>query len=337
MRAESETVPAVPQLEEDLPEVDAMRVIKMNLPEWPYILLGLLGSIVMGGAMPVYAILFGEVLGVLKLSPEEARTESVYYCSLFVVAGVTAGVAVFLQVTMFAVAGEHLTQRMRKLAFSAMLRQEMGWYDQPENSVGALLSRLSADTGAIQGATGSRVGAILHSVFTLLISITTSLVLEWRLGLVGCVFVPLVLVATYAQQRILVGHDNSEKKALQVASKLAVEAISNIRTVASLRKESHFVKEYEKALAKPHKSSQSRAHVRGIVFGFAQSVPFFAYGGCMFYGGYLVYYEGIQYKIVFKVAEALILGTMMVGQASAFAPNYNKVSGKLQGKKISDQ
>ena len=39
-----------------------MRVMRMNLPEWPYILLGLLGSIVMGGAMPVYAILFGEVL-----------------------------------------------------------------------------------------------------------------------------------------------------------------------------------------------------------------------------------------------------------------------------------
>ena len=93
---------------------------------------------------------------------------------------------------MFAIAGEYLTQRMRKLAFSAMLRQEMGWYDQPENSVGALLSRLSADTGAVQGATGSRIGAILHSVFTLLISVITSLVLEWRLGLVGCLFVPLV-------------------------------------------------------------------------------------------------------------------------------------------------
>jgi len=26
----------------------------------------------------------------------------------------------------------------------------------------------------------------------------------------------------------------------------------------------------------------------------------------------------------FRVAEALILGTMMVGQATAFAPNYNK-------------
>merc|ERR1719481_161428 len=44
----------------------------------------------------------------------------------------------------------------------------------------------------------------------------------------------------------------------------------------------------------------------------------------MFYGGYLVYTEGIQYKIVFKVAEALILGTIMVGQATAFAPNYQR-------------
>ena len=103
---------------------------------------------------------------------------------------------------MFAIAGEYLTQRMRKLAFSAMLRQEMGWYDQPENSVGALLSRLSADTGAVQGATGSRIGAILHSVFTLLISVITSLVLEWRLGLVGCLFVPLVLIATVAQHKV---------------------------------------------------------------------------------------------------------------------------------------
>ena len=30
------------------------------------------------------------------------------------------------------------------------------------------------------------------------------------------------------------------------------------------------------------------------------------------------------YFFICRVAEALILGTMMVGQATAFAPNYNK-------------
>jgi hypothetical protein len=37
------------------------------------------------------------------------------------------------------------------MAFEAMLRQEMGWFDHPSNNTGALCSRLSADAAAIQG------------------------------------------------------------------------------------------------------------------------------------------------------------------------------------------
>ncbi len=52
---------------------------------------------------------------------------------------------------MFTTAGEHLTLRMRKLAFEAMLKQEIGWFDDPMNSTGALCARLSSDASAIQG------------------------------------------------------------------------------------------------------------------------------------------------------------------------------------------
>ena len=38
--------------------------------------------------MPVYAILFGEVLGLLSKSIEEAREESVFYSICFLVVGV---------------------------------------------------------------------------------------------------------------------------------------------------------------------------------------------------------------------------------------------------------
>jgi hypothetical protein len=34
---------------------------------------------------------------------------------------------------MFSVAGERLTLRMRRIAFEAMLRQEMAWFDRAEN------------------------------------------------------------------------------------------------------------------------------------------------------------------------------------------------------------
>jgi ABC-type multidrug transport system fused ATPase/permease subunit len=105
----------------------------------------------MGASMPVYAILFGEVLGLLSKPIDVAREESVFYSIMFLVVGVVVGLAMFLQVAMFTVAGEHLTLRMRKMAFAAMLRQEMGWFDLPTNNTGALCARLSADASAIQG------------------------------------------------------------------------------------------------------------------------------------------------------------------------------------------
>lgn len=52
---------------------------------------------------------------------------------------------------MFGIAGERLTMRLRKMAFAAMLQQEIGWFDLPENSTGALCARLSTDAANVQG------------------------------------------------------------------------------------------------------------------------------------------------------------------------------------------
>jgi ATP-binding cassette subfamily B (MDR/TAP) protein 1 len=40
---------------------------------------------------------------------------------------------------------------MRVAAFSAMLRQEVGWFDDESNSVGTLCARLSGDAASVQG------------------------------------------------------------------------------------------------------------------------------------------------------------------------------------------
>ena len=53
------------------------------------------------------------------------------------------------QILMFTVAAERLTLRMRRMAFEAMLRQEIAWFDRPENQTGALCSRLSSDASCI--------------------------------------------------------------------------------------------------------------------------------------------------------------------------------------------
>ena len=52
---------------------------------------------------------------------------------------------------MLGLAGERLTMRLRKMAFNAILRQEIAWFDRQENSTGSLCARLASDAANVQG------------------------------------------------------------------------------------------------------------------------------------------------------------------------------------------
>ncbi|CAG0912519.1 unnamed protein product [Notodromas monacha] len=315
---------ATVEQKEDLPKPSMSRIMKLNAPEWKIIVVGIIAAALNGGSMPAYAILFGEVLGTLSIAEEEeARRESLKYVYLFLGLGGVAGMAMFLQVFMFGVAGEKLTMRLRRILFGTMLKQEIGWFDMEDNSTGALCARLGTDASSIQGATGSRVGTVTQSVTSLITGISLAMYYSWKLGFVTLAFVPLIIFATYFQAKIIFGQDIIEKDQIEKSSKSAVEAIGNIRTVAGLRREKYFHDLYLDALRGPHKMAVRKSHIRGAAFGLAQAVPFFAYAATMFYGGRLIEEEDLEYSRVFKVSQALILSTMIVGQALAFAPNYN--------------
>lgn len=89
------------------------------------------------------------VIGVVNLlsTVVEAR-------NLFLINGSMSDLAqfyFFFQHSMFAKSGEILTRRVRKMAFAAMLRQNVGWFDEAQNNTGALCTRLSVDASRIQG------------------------------------------------------------------------------------------------------------------------------------------------------------------------------------------
>lgn len=51
---------------------------------------------------------------------------------------------------------------------------------------------------------------------------------------------------------------------------------------------------------------------------------FFAYAACMYYGGWCVIHKDMEFGNVFKVSQALIMGTASIASALAFAPNFQK-------------
>uniref|UniRef100_A0A671SHP2 Bile salt export pump-like n=1 Tax=Sinocyclocheilus anshuiensis TaxID=1608454 RepID=A0A671SHP2_9TELE len=301
------------------------RILKYNRPEWPYMLLGSLGAAINGSFNPIYALLFSEILGTFSIQDlDEQRRQINGICILFVSIGVLSFFSQFLQGYSFAKSGELLTRRLRKVGFQAILKQETSWFDNPINSPGALTTRLATDASMVQGATGSQIGMIVNSLTNIGASFIIAYYFSWKLSLVVTCFLPLIGLSGVFQAKMLTGFANEDKNALEAAGQVSSEALSNIRTIAGLAKEKHFVSQYEEQLQAPYKGAKKKAHVYGICFAFAQCVIFMAFAASFRYGGYLVSNEGLPYMMVFRVISALVTSATALGRASSFTPDYAK-------------
>ncbi|XP_045464597.1 ATP-dependent translocase ABCB1 [Harmonia axyridis] len=309
---------------DEIESVSFLQVIKMNKPEWFQISIASIASIISGFSSPIFAILFGDVVGVLSSTKsDQIRDETNKYCYYFVAAGLIVGASTYISIYFFGYAGELLTLRLRSQMFKAMLKQEVGWYDRKENGVGALSARLSGEAALVQGATGQRLGTIVNSMATLVVSIALSLYYSWQLGLVTLIFTPFMLLAIFLQNRLSGRENSSSMKSAEKSTKIAVEAVSNVRTVASLGAEDVFHDIFMRELYSHQRRIIRNSHFKSAVFGLARGIVFFAYGTAMYYGGYLIK-DGMPYDNVYKVSQALIMGTVTIANALSFSPNLQK-------------
>ncbi|KAK9877122.1 hypothetical protein WA026_016868 [Henosepilachna vigintioctopunctata] len=310
--------------DDEIKSISFWQIIKMNSPEWIQITIASIASIISGFSFPIFALLIGDIIWVLSGTDDDVmRTETNKYCLYFVIAGIVVGLSTMINIYFFTYAGESLTLRLRSQLFKAMLRQEEGWYDRKENGVGALCAKLSGEAALVQGATGQRLGIILNSMATLVLSIALAIYYSWKLGLVTMLFMPFMLMAIFLQHRFTNNDEAANLKSVKKSMKIAIEAINNVRTVASLVAEDIFHMKFLEDLMKQQKKLLRNSHLRSTVYGMSTGIHYIAFATAIFYGGYLIV-DGMPFENVFKVSQALILGTFSIAHALAFSPNLQK-------------
>ncbi|ESO88014.1 hypothetical protein LOTGIDRAFT_126879, partial [Lottia gigantea] len=318
----------VTQTDTDQSSGGLLTMFAMNSPEWYLIVIGCLAALLSGSVQPSFAIIFSEVLRVGDdsdhLTDIERQNEVLKLCLILLGIGCGSWLATFLQSYMFGISGERLTLRLRKNTFTAMLNQEMAWFDREENNTGSLTTKLATEASSIQGATGVRLGMAFQNISSMGIALVIAFIFGWKLSLLISAFLPFIVIAGAIQIKILAGVAGKNKTALENAGKVAVESLDNIRTVTSFSLQERFQKMYSTQLARPYRRALGKAHLAGAAFGFSQSVIFFAYAASFYYGAYLIRQNEMDYVSVFRVFVAIVFGAYALGQASAFAPDASK-------------
>lgn len=310
--------------EEEAPTASTWSLLKLNAPEWPLLVGGGVASLLVGATMPIFALLLSKLYGMFASSDAELIvSQSQLYAGLFVLVAAVCGLVMFLQTWLFNRAGTALTDRLRVMSFKNYLQQEQGWFDAPQNSVGALCARLATDCAAVQGATGTRLGTVLQGLSTMIIGVTLAMAFSWKMTLVSLLSVPCVIGAIYLEGYVTKRAEVRQRRALELASNIATEAVLNVRTVHSLGVEETILQRYERALGAAARGAGAGAGaVRGAVYGLCLCAPTLGYAVSLAYGGLLVARHGLRFEYAILVSEALIYGAWMLAEALSFAPNF---------------
>lgn len=96
-KEEAEVAVAV---EKEKESFSLINILKMNGAEWPQIVCGCVCSVIMGAAMPLFAVLFGSILEVLAVRDDDeyVRSQTDTFSLYFLICGIVVGIATFLQV-----------------------------------------------------------------------------------------------------------------------------------------------------------------------------------------------------------------------------------------------
>nr|XP_043633553.1 ABC transporter B family member 15-like [Erigeron canadensis] len=312
---------------QELPLPTFKRLLAMNSPEWKQAFFGSVAAILFGAVQPLYALSMGSMISVyFMVDHEKIKHKTKIYALFFFSLSVFSLVINIIQHYNFAAMGEYLTKRVREKMLSKILTFEIGWFDQDENSSGAICSRLATDANVVRSLVGDRCCLLVQVSSAVTVAFTMALVITWRLALVMILVQPLIIICFYYKKVLLKDMSQKAMKSQNESSKLAAEAVSNLYIVTAFSSQIRILKMLRETQKEPMRESIRQSWYAGFGLGFSQCLQAFAWALAFWYGGKLIIGGHLVAKAFFQIFLILASTGRVIAEAGTTTNDLAKGS-----------
>ncbi|XP_058741386.1 ABC transporter B family member 15-like [Vicia villosa] len=305
--------------------VSFWRLLALNAPEWKQGVLGSLNAMVFGAIHPIFAFTMGSMISVyFNTDHVEIKNKTRVFSLWFFGLSLITLVVNIGQHYSFAYMGEYLTKRVRESMLSKILSFEVGWFDQDQNSSGAISSRLANDANVVRSLVGDRMFLLVQTFSAVATAYTMGLVISWRLTLVTIASQPIIIACFYTKGVLLKSLSSKSIKAQEQSSKLASEAVSNLRTITAFSSQDRILKMLDEAQQGPIQENFRQAWFAGLGLGCSQFFTACSWSLNYWYGGKLLVDGLITKKALFESFMVVLTTGRVIGEAGSMTKDISK-------------
>lgn len=308
-----------------------LRCIIMLLREHPdlYLWYAIIAfaCILAGGSYPAQAIIFSRLIEAF-ISNGQGANQANFYALLFFMLALVNLVALFLVGAASNTIGQALTARYRREMLKRMIYLDQDFFDQPENSSGAITSKLSSVPSALQELMSSNLGLIVNVLVNIVASSAVGIAFGWKLGLV-IVFGGLTVIvgAGYTRIRLDQKIEAIAGELFTESAALATEAVTSIRTVRHLTLEGDFLRRYNEIVDNITARVVKNFLVVLVPYAFSQSADYLVMALGFWYGSQLLSsgeYTTTQFFVIFI---SVLFGGQATTQYFSYTSSLTKAGG----------
>ncbi|KAK6911821.1 ABC transporter type 1, transmembrane domain [Dillenia turbinata] len=285
------------------------------------VILGCIGALINGGALPWYSYLFGEFVNKIAKESADDKVQMMKdvdkICVLM--AGLSAIVVVgaYLQISCWRLVGDRSAQRIRTKYLRAVLRQDIAFFDT-EVSTGDIMHGVSSDVAQIQEVMGEKMAHFIHHIFTFICGYVVGFLRSWKVSLAVLAVTPVTMFCGIAYKAVYVGLTSKEELSYRKAGSIAEQAISSVRTVFSFVVEDHLAARYSESLERSMPFGRKLGFAKGAGMGVIYLVTYSTWALAFWYGAILV----ARKELSGGAAIACFFGVNVGGRGLALALSY---------------